>query len=51
MWREVSRPLLIAAAGLLLRLEQTLCGFDLRDLVESRERLESQRRSEWAEIL
>jgi hypothetical protein len=40
---------MIAAAGLFLRLQQTLCRPRFRNFVESRERLESQRGSKWAE--
>jgi hypothetical protein len=39
---------MITAAGLFLRLQQTLCRPRFRNFVESRERLESQRRSKWA---
>jgi hypothetical protein len=40
---------MIAAAGLFLRLQQTLRRSRFRNFIESRERLESQRRSKWAE--
>jgi hypothetical protein len=39
---------MIAAAGLFLRLQQTLRRPRFRNFVESRERLESQRGSKWA---
>src|SRR5207248_10055409 len=40
---------MITAAGLLLRLQQTLRRSRFCNFIESRERLESQRRSKWAE--
>src|SRR5438094_7887061 len=39
---------MITAAGLFLRLQQTLRRSRFRNFVESRQRLESQRRSKWA---
>ena len=40
---------MIAATGLFLRFQTTLRRPRFRNFVESRERLESQRRSKWAE--
>ena len=50
MWREVSRPVLLRPPVFFFGSSRLFAGFVFRDFVESRERLETQRRSEWAKI-
>ena len=50
MWRDVSRPMLLRPPVLFFGSNKRFLGLVLRDFIESRERLEPQRRSKWAKI-